>query len=186
MIESFPELTTERLHLTEIHDSDLGSVFELFSTPEVVKYYDLEVFQDVVQAENLLQLFHSRYQSASGIRWAIRLPQNGKLIGTCGFNSWNEAMRNASIGYDLMPEYWSKGFATEAVKGIVQAAFLGQLPCGSLHRIQADTMPGNQASEKVLLKLGFKEEGVRRDCLYIKGQYVNLKCFGLLKSEFRN
>jgi len=50
-------------------------------------------------------------------------------------------------------------------------ALAGILPCGPLHRIQADTVPGNYRSEELLRKLGFKEEGLRRDAGYWKGRY---------------
>ena len=93
-------------------------------------------------------------------------------------------MRNATIGYDLHPEYWNKGIATEALCEIIRAAFSGLLPCGPLHRIQADTIPGNVASEKVLLKLGFKEEGCRRECAYLRGAYHDMKYYGLLRPDF--
>jgi ribosomal-protein-alanine N-acetyltransferase len=182
---SFPEFTTNRLKLTRITPSDVESIFELFSNPDVVKYYDLEVFDARAQAEQLIRLFESRHESSLGIRWAIRPKENGELIGTCGFNSWSEKMRNATIGYDLKPEYWNRGIATEALFEIIRAAFAGLLPCGALHRIQADTIPGNVASEKVLLKLGFKEEGVRRECAYLRGSYHDMKFFGLLRSDFK-
>ena len=180
---SFPELTSTRIKLTRIASTDVESVFELFSNPEVVKYYDLEAFNEREQAEKLMRLFESRYESSSGIRWAIRLKESGKLIGTCGYNSWSEKMRSATIGYDLSPEYWNRGITTEAIFEIIRAAFSGLLPCGQLHRIQADTIPGNVASEKVLLKLGFKEEGIRRECAYLRGVYHDMKYFGLLRQE---
>ena len=181
---SFPELSTRRLKLDRITSSDVEAVFELFSSPEVVKYYDLEKFNERAQAEKLISLFDSRIESLLGIRWAIRMKESNKLIGTCGFNSWSEKMRNATIGYDLNPEHWNKGIITEALFETIGAAFTGLLPCGHLHRVQADTIPGNIASEKVLLKLGFKDEGMRRECAYIKGAYHNMKCFGLLSTEF--
>ncbi len=91
----------------------------------------------------------------------------------------------AVIGYDLLPSYWGKGLATEAVNQIVKEAFLGKLPCGKLNRIQADTIPGNIGSESVLLKIGFKEEGLRRQCGYWKNQFHDLKCFGLIRCEYK-
>jgi ribosomal-protein-alanine N-acetyltransferase len=180
----FPELTTSRLKLTRITSTDTESIFEIFSNPEVVKYYDLESFSERSQAKQLIELFESRFVSASGIRWAIRLKETDELVGTCGFNTWSEKMRDATIGYDLNSKYWNKGMATEALSEVIRGAYSGVLPCGPLHRIQADTIPGNIASEKVLLKLGFKEEGLRRECVYLKGSYFDLKCFGLLKSDF--
>jgi ribosomal-protein-alanine N-acetyltransferase len=93
-------------------------------------------------------------------------------------------MRNAVIGYDLMPEYWGNGYASEAVRAIIHAAFIGELWCGPLNRIQADTVPGNYASEVLLRNLGFMEEGLRRESGYWKNAFHDLKCFGLLRSEF--
>jgi ribosomal-protein-alanine N-acetyltransferase len=181
---AFPQRETPRLLLTPITSIDLDALYQLFSNPDVVKYYDLEPFTSSQQAEALIALFESRFQSNSGIRWGIRYKSGGGLIGTCGFNSWNEKMHSATIGYDLSPAYWNLGIATEALEEILPLAFEGRLPCGPLHRIQADTIPGNIASEKVLRKLGFRDEGIRREAMFARGQYHDLKCFGLLKSEF--
>ena len=180
----FPSLETERLLLTELQPDDEKSIFTLFSNPAVVEYYDLEAFCEQHQATNLISLFKTRYEEKQGIRWAIRLKTTGQLIGTCGFNSWSSKMRNAVIGYDLLPEFWRQGYAFEAVHAIVKAGFSGVLACGELHRIQADTVPGNDASELLLYKLGFKQEGLRRECGFWKNKFHDLKCFGLLRSEF--
>lgn len=93
-------------------------------------------------------------------------------------------MHNAVIGYELHPEFWRQGYTLEAVRTIIDAGFSGALACGELHRIQADTMLGNSASELLLRRLGFQEEGLRRECGYWKNQFHDLKCFGLLRSEF--
>ena len=94
-------------------------------------------------------------------------------------------MRHAVLGYDLLPEFWRQGYASEAVRAIISVGFSGALACGELHRIQADTVPGNDASESLLRRLGFKEEGLRRECGYWKNKFHDLKCFGLLRSEFK-
>lgn len=181
----FPHLQLKRIVLNNIDHDDAEMLFELFSQPQVVAFYDLAAFTDQQQAYQLIELFASRYQQNSGIRWAIRDADTARLIGTCGFNSWSGKMHNAVIGYDLLPAYWHQGIAGEAVSAIIDFAFNGELPCGHIHRIQADTIPGNIASERLLLKLGFKEEGLRREAALIHGQYRDMKCFGLLSPEFR-
>jgi ribosomal-protein-alanine N-acetyltransferase len=181
---AFPLLETERLLLTELHVDDAASLFNLFSNPAVVEYYDLDVFREHSQATHLINLFKSRYEEQQGIRWAIRLKSSEQLIGTCGFNSWSSKMRHAVIGYDLLPEFWRQGYSSEAVRAIIGIGFSGALACGELHRIQADTVPGNYASESLLRRLGFKEEGLRRECGYWKNKFHDLKCFGLLQPEF--
>ena len=180
----FPVYASARLILDEIKLEDKTSIFTIFSNSEVVKYYDLAAFDNMQQAENLIQLLHSRFLDCSGIRWAIRLKEDHRCIGTCGFNSWNIASRSAVIGYDMNRDYWGKGIVTEALRVILTKAFEGDLYCDKLNRIQADTVPDNLASEKVLMKLGFKEEGIRRQSGYWKNEYHDLKCFGLLKDEF--
>lgn len=180
----FPELETDRLELTQIGENDTDAVFDLFSNDLVVEFYDLETFSDISQAKELVSLFNSRFESSLGIRWVIRIKGEPCLVGTCGFNSWNSKMKNAVIGYELTPSHWGNGYAQESVKAIIGAAFSGKLSCESIHRIQADTVPGNQASEKLLKGIGFKEEGLRRDAGFWKNRFHNLKCFGLLKHEF--
>ena len=181
----FPNIESERLYLSEIRATDEAAIFNLFSDNSVVTYYDLEAFTSRSQARDLITLFASRFKESAGIRWAIRLKNSGSLVGTCGFNSWSAKMRNAVIGYDLAPEYWGNGYAGEAVRAIIKAAFAGALPCGPLNRIQADTVPGNHASEALLRGLGFQEEGLRRQSGYWKHQFHDLKCFGLVRSEFK-
>jgi ribosomal-protein-alanine N-acetyltransferase len=182
----FPELNTPRLNITMLVESDVDSIFKLYSEYAVVAYYDLEAFTNMSQAINIIHFFQSRFDEKLGVRWAIRLKETNQLIGTCGFNTWSLAMKNAVIGYDLLPAFWGKGYTAEAVRRIIEAAFSGDLVCGKLNRIQGDTVPGNSASESVLRKVGFKEEGLRRQSGYWKNEFHDLKCFGLIKSDFYN
>lgn len=179
----FPQIETKRLILTDIHAADASEIFNIFSNKSVVEYYDLEQFSEVSTAEKLIELFRARYTAKLGIRWAIRLKNESTLIGTCGFNSWSESMKSAVIGYDLNASYWGNGYAREAVEGALDFAFFGSLPCGPIHRVQADTVVGNLRSEKLLLRLGFREEGLRRESGHWKGAFHSLKCFGLLEGE---
>jgi [ribosomal protein S5]-alanine N-acetyltransferase len=183
-MEMFPQLQTSRLLLTEIHLTDAPDVLELFSNERVVEYYDLAAFTGLHEAQQLIQRFRDRYEANLGIRWALRLKSSNKLVGTCGFNSWSPSMKNAVVGYDLNEPFWGNGFVSEALTEIIGCAFAGKLSCGDLNRIQADTVPGNVRSERVLTRIGFKEEGLRRESGYWKGTYHELKCYGLLRREF--
>lgn len=180
----FPELSTSRLNLVKLTEQDAEDIFRLFSNEKVIEYYDLGALTQPSQALSLINFFNTRFQNGTGVRWGIRLKESNRLMGTCGFNSWSSKMKSADIGYDLMPDFWGYGYATEAVDEILMAAFSGLLPCGALNRIQADTIPGNDASESLLLKLGFNEEGLRRESGYWKNAYHDLKCFGLIESEY--
>ena len=180
----FPQLTTSRLELKEITPADNQAIFEIFSNPAVVEYYDLAPFEHMIQADRLIEFFRTRFENNAGIRWGIYRQGNDQCLGTCGINAWDKNMHSASIGYDLNKTFWGQGIITEALYTVIKTIFRDDSLFGVLNRIQADTIPGNIASEKVLLKLGFKQEGIRRQSGYWKNTYHDLKCFGLLKSEF--
>jgi ribosomal-protein-alanine N-acetyltransferase len=181
----FPELKTSRLVLNNLSKDDGLALLDIFSDENVVRYYDIDVFKSEEKALELIDFFSNRFTQESGIRWAIRVKDSGKLIGTCGFNVLNPKMRNAVIGYELSSKYWGHGYATEAINKIIELAFSTEAPFGQLYRIQGDIMIGNTASESVLKKLGFKEEGIRRASGFWKNEFHDLKCFGLIKPEFK-
>jgi ribosomal-protein-alanine N-acetyltransferase len=183
-VASFPILETSRLHLTEVTASDSHAVFELFADENVVRFYAVACLVELAQAEQLIQLWRTRFESGLGIRWGVRLRESHELIGTCGFNTWSSQMRAGTIGFDLKPTYWGRGMVSEALRAALSAAFGAQLPCGELNRVQADVVAGNVRSENVLRALGFQDEGLRRECAYWKNSYHDMRCFGLLRREF--
>ncbi|MCJ8274554.1 MAG: GNAT family N-acetyltransferase [Psychrosphaera sp.] len=181
---NLPTLQTERLTLNKINLDDAPAMFELFSNEAVVAYYNLAQFTDIGQARTLIEALQSQFDANNGIRWAIRFIGSNRLIGSCGFNSFNERSRSTVIGYDLLPEFWRKGIAFEAVNEMIACLYKEQVIDSPINRIQADTVPGNDASEKLLLKLGFEKEGLRRQSGYWKDAYHDLNCFSLIKSDF--
>ena len=50
---------------------------------------------------------------------AIRLKEEGDFAGAIGFNEWNKQERKAEIGFWLLPEYWKKGYVTEALPVVI-------------------------------------------------------------------
>lgn len=85
--------------------------------------------------------------------WFLRL-KSGEIIGDYCFKGLL-ADGSAEIGYGLEPEYWGKGYATEAVIAAVDWA----LKQPGVKRIEAETEPGNAASQRVLEKAGFIPTG---------------------------
>jgi len=96
-----------------------------------------------------------------GIRWGIALKGHRNIIGTIGFNNFTKQHR-ANIGYDLQAQFWNNGYLTEALKAIIKYGFKEL----DVNRIEAEVMQGNIASEKLLAKLGFTNEGVLREWMY--------------------
>jgi RimJ/RimL family protein N-acetyltransferase len=80
---------------------------------------------------------------------ALVLKQSGAVIGFCGIVHPG-GQPDAEIKYALVRAHWGKGLATEAVRGMLAYA-VERL---DLHRVIATTAPENEASQRVLLKVG--------------------------------
>jgi len=83
------------------------------------------------------------------------------------------------LGYSLDGEYINKGYMTEALEAGISYVF-SEL---RLHRIEANVMPRNGASLKVLEKLGFQKEGLARKYLKINGVWEDHVHMTLLNED---
>lgn len=179
----FPIIKTERLILREFRMNDISNIFETYSDDEVTQYYDLPTMKDESEAVEIVSLFRDRFVRGIGIRWAIELKESGEYIGDCGFNPWNKSDRKAEIGYALIPKFWSKGYALEAVKALVHYGFT-ELDIVELHRMVAMIESGNKKSAQLVKKIGFHYEGTLRDDVLKNGKFVSTEVYSLLRDEY--
>lgn len=176
----FPVLTTERLVLRRLRHDDAPAINALFSHPQVLEYLDEEPLETDDRAIAMIDWMQSMYEKQVAVRWGITLKGQDRVIGTVGFHYWQKKDRHADLGYDLHPDYWGKGYATEAARAVVDWCFVNL----NLHRMQADCTLGNDRSERTILKLGFQPEGVWREKIWEHGRFVDIKQFGLLRREW--
>ena len=176
----FPNLETERLILRQVEEKDLEQLYEMLSDAEVAKF---DYFYPVTSTEGVMK-FIERYkrelEEKEEITWGIALKETNSLIGTGCLGSFNEGARRAEIGYSITRKQWSKGYATEAIKAVIEFGFNVM----NLNRIEATITPGNNASIKVLEKLNFTQEGIVRERDLIKGKLEDGIIMSILKREY--
>ncbi|BFH64331.1 GNAT family N-acetyltransferase [Paenibacillus azoreducens] len=177
----FPQLETERLILREITKEDAESVFACFSNRDAMCYYGQEAFEHREQAEQLIVFFADSYQNKRGMRWGIERKGTSGLIGTIGFNAWSPKHQRAEIGYEIHPDHWRSGYASEAA-GCVIAYGFEELNLG---RIGAVVFKENAASSQMLLKLGFQQEGVLRNYMVQAGASLDTYVYSMVREEKR-
>ncbi len=177
----FPILETERLSLVQITQKHVDEIFSIFSNEEVIKYYGMDPFTEKDQAVKMIDSFQTRFDNQQGIRFGIVEKESKKLIGTIGLNNLVLHARRTEIGYDLLPEYWRKGFMSEAIKEITSYCFdkLG------LYRIGAYIFPENKASSTLVEKIGFQKEGLLRGYLVQGDQSHDLNVFSFIKPDWK-
>lgn len=175
----FPSLETRRVILRKLQLSDASNMFDIFSKDEVTKYYDLDTFTSIKQAEELIERLLYRYENRKQIRWAIVLKETEQFIGTCGFHAIEEEHWKAEIGYELHPDSWGQGIMTEVIKAVIQYGFkeIG------LNRIEAFYDPENISSARVLEKNGFEYEGLLKKRFFEKGKFVDGAIAAIIKED---
>ena len=179
----FPVLNTRRLMLREVRPTDATAVFDSLSQEVTTKYINRGPMESLDEAEKLVEIRASLFERGIGIRWAITLRENpDSLIGSCGYYKMDKGNHSVETGYDLHPAFWREGLMTEALTAVINFAYSDQF-FFYLNRIQALTYVDNQASIGLLMKLGFQEEGLRREAGYWENQYHDLRSFSLLRRD---
>jgi RimJ/RimL family protein N-acetyltransferase len=89
--------------------------------------------------------------------------------------------RSAHLGLSLLPEYRGRGFGTEVTSLLCYYGF----SIRGLHRLQVDTLADNQAMISAATRVGFTQEGVRRQAVWVDGHFMDEVVLGLLSDNWR-
>jgi ribosomal-protein-alanine N-acetyltransferase len=159
----FPVLSTKRLTLRAATPKDVSALHAMSSIPDVTRFNNWPDAPAQAKVERALRWMSKVHASGKGCAWII---SSKAFAGAIRFNSFEKKWKCGEIGYELHPDYWGKGLMTEAVRAIVA--------CGHevfrLNRIDAWTLPGNAASDRLLVKAGFRHEGTLRPKGVVQGR----------------
>ncbi len=175
-----PTLTTENLILRKIKVADYMDMYEYAKIPSVTEFLTWKPHIDSTYTKRYLELVQGQYYSGEFFDWAVVLKAENKMIGTCGFTSFDTDNNAGEIGYVINPRYEGQGYATEAAKEIIRFGFLNL----NLHRIYARYMSGNNSSRRVMEKCGMAYEGCARSSMYIKEKYRDIHTCAIISNEF--
>lgn len=175
----FPEIRTSRFLMRRIVQSDIESVFAGLSDPLVIANYG--VSYDTLEATQIqMDWFNEIYDTGTGIWWGICEPLDpSRLIGAVGLNDISHMNHRAELGYWLFPAYWGRGIATECVSSMLTYAFCTL----RMHRIGAEVDIDNLGSSRLLERLGFHHEGIRRGYEIKNGTHLDIMCFSRLSTD---
>ena len=182
VFEEFPILRSSKLELKKIEDRHLRELFDIYDNEKVFEFCGIIPKHNLQTVSKMIGHFDRDYQKRSRVKWGIfQKSQNDTLVGIIEAMDFNQKVDMVTIGYYLAEAYWGKGIATEAVHMIVKYLFEEV----AINRIQAEVMPLNEPSKKVLLKNGFLKEGLIRQASLWSGKgVVDLEIYGYLKEDY--
>lgn len=145
-------LETERLILRELSLDDAEFILELLNEPSFIRYIGDKGVRNLDDARQYILNgpVQSYEQNGFGL-YLVELKENRTPIGTSGLLK-RETLPDPDIGFAFLPAYWSKGYAFESSAAVMNYArnTLG------LDRVLAITTPDNEASARLLGKIGLR------------------------------
>jgi ribosomal-protein-alanine N-acetyltransferase len=175
-----PTLHTDRLVLRPFAMTDCADVTRLAGEREIAAttlmiphpFY-------LADAERWIGAHQERFDKGDGVSWAVTRADDGALVGAVGLNITADHDR-AELGYWVGVPFWGQGFATEATRAALRYGFREL----KLNRIFAYHFTGNDASGRVLRKLGMIHEGCARQHMKKWGAYVDCEQYGLVRADY--
>ena len=151
-------LETERLLLRRMTAEDSEFILKLVNEPSFLHFIGDKGVRNQQDAVHYIQTGPmANYERFGFGQYLVEIKDGRVPIGMCGLTK-KDALKDADLGFSLLPEYWTKGYAFEAATAVKAYArdVLG------LRRLVGVTIPDNESSIKLLERLGFRFERMIR------------------------
>ncbi|MFN3267115.1 MAG: GNAT family N-acetyltransferase [Deinococcales bacterium] len=169
---------TPRLTIRAFLPSDLEPFVAYRSLPEVAVLQTWEDYS-LERGQQLLERLQTSTPFTPNTPYQYAVALEGKMIGDL-YCKLDEAGQQAEIGMTFDPTYWGKGYASEAVRGLLRHLFTEI----GLHRVCALTDPRNHPTQKLLERVGMRLEGHFVKSLWFKGEWVDDLHYAILREEW--
>lgn len=163
-------VTTARLRLDEVTSADASDILALLNEPRFIEHIGDRGVRTLEQALTYIQQGpQASYQQHGFGLWAVR-QLDGQFVGMCGLLQ-RDYLDFPDLGYALLQRYEGQGYITEAARACLA---WGQQQ--GITEFCAIVSPGNQASMRVLDKLGFRRLGQKQNPQGQWLDYFELAC----------
>ena len=153
-----PVIETPRLALHRLTTDDADFILELLNEPSFLRFIgDKGVRTREDACRYILDGPMASYERFGFGLYRVERKDGGEPIGICGLLK-RDSLEDVDVGFAFLPRFWSNGFAFESASAVLAH---GRQTWG-LKRILAITSPDNEASIRLLAKLGFRFERMAR------------------------
>lgn len=164
-------LETERLILRQFTTDDAAFIHQLLNEPSWIRNIGDRNIRTIEDACSYIVNGPVKSYERNGFGlWLIVLRETGESMGMCGLIR-RDGLEDIDIGYALLPNFWSMGYAVEAARATKEYA----RDAVGLKRLVAIVDPANEASIRVLEKIGLRYEKMIR----LSADDIELKLFGV-------
>ena len=176
-------INTERLQIRNLETKDVEDFYEYRSNPEVAKYQAFDTMTSEQAKHFILGQKNKLFgQPGEWVQYGIEEVSMQKLIGDCAVKIDLYDNRMAEIGITISPLHQKKGFAKEAMLGILNLLF----DIKNLHRVTVMVDVENMASLKLMKSIGFRQEAHFIENIFFNGKWGSEIQFAMLHREWKD
>lgn len=178
--KAFPELVTRRLRLRRFDMRDVDGLHACFGDIDTMRYWNFPACETKTQTAGWVKVLAKTSSPHEHLAWAIAVKRSNRCIGMVNYHHRETRNRRLEIGYVLDKARRGHGLMGEALGALLTYCFekLG------VHRIDALIHPDNQASTRLVERLGFRlEGGPLRDYWWVGDHYASVMVYGLIQGE---
>jgi RimJ/RimL family protein N-acetyltransferase len=175
-------IRTERLLLRPLTLDDVDALLAYRSRPDVCRYVPFQPMDRRVVEERLAGQWALTALTDEGqaLTLGVELARTGELVGDVILFWHSREHRGGEIGYVFNPDFSGHGYATEAAHVLLRLGFDEM----GLHRIVARIDERNEASARVLRRLGMRQEARLVENEFFKGEWCTELDFAMLAHEW--
>ncbi|WP_288444831.1 GNAT family N-acetyltransferase [uncultured Chryseobacterium sp.] len=174
------QLYTKRLVLRDITIDDKQDIFDYRSDAEANKFQGW-IPESLEEVESFIQRNTTEFnQPESWYQLLITDQETKAVIGDIGIHFIGDENVQVELGITLNTSFQGKGYASEALKGIIDFLFNDL----QKHRITASVDPDNTASLQLMERIGLRKEGHFVKSLFWKNKWVDDIIYAVLREEW--
>ena len=176
------QIRSERLILRPIQIEDSALIFA-YRSNSVVNQYQGWIPKTIDDVHNFIRNRTSPEFNLPGswFQFVMIKQDNDELIGDVGVHFLDSGGFQVELGCTLDQKHMGKGYATEALGGVINFLF----ECQNKHRIIASIDPRNEKSIQLFERLGFRKEAHFKQSFLINGEWVDDLIYAILKDEWK-
>jgi aminoglycoside 6'-N-acetyltransferase len=174
-------ITTARMTLRLHRPDDLEPLRAYYGNPEVARYLPFEPWDDELARESVEKRLQRTGVEGDCTSLGVVAEREGRVIGDVVLWCVDDTRQRAEIGWAFHPDVAGQGYATEAVRAVLDVAF----GTYGMQRVFAQLDARNTASARLCERVGMTKEGHLRREWWGKGEWSDALVYGLLREEWQ-
>lgn len=175
-IDIVEAINSDSIHIRRLDKDDAKFFYYSLLDKKITNYLSLGPLKSLEHAKKLVKSYIKLWEQYQQFNYIITCDSN--KLGSISLWNVSYLHKRAEVGIWILPKYWDQGFGKKSIELIKVIAYQHL----HLHRLESHIAIENLRSIEMFKSCGFKEEGLLKDYLYLRGEFLDAKVLSHLKN----